>query len=280
MATERDDLCEQTELYVLGALTDDERAAFEAHLASCEACTADVRALSGVAGALAHAVPQVDPPPGLRARLIASVTGRVATLADVVEMRPSPAVARSSFMPWLAAAAVLLAAGLGLFGMYTAQQLRARNDALDARLHDATRRAETSERQTADARRAVADAESRTAVLAAPDLTRIDLVGQPAAPQAYARAYWSRSRGMVFTAANLPALPPGRIYQLWVLSAQPAPTSAKLMRPDASGRIDIMFATPADLPQPTALALTIEPERGVPAPTGDKYLVGAAPASS
>jgi anti-sigma-K factor RskA len=32
--------------------------------------------------------------------------------------------------------------------------------------------------------------------------------------------------------------------------------------------------TPGDLPEPAALAVTLEPEGGVPAPTGDKYLVG------
>ena len=43
-------------------------------------------------------------------------------------------------------------------------------------------------------------------VLAAPDLVRIDLMGQAVAPQASARALWSRARGMVFTSSNLPAL--------------------------------------------------------------------------
>jgi anti-sigma-K factor RskA len=114
------------------------------------------------------------------------------------------------------------------------------------------------------------------AVLAAPDLARIDLAGQPTAPTASARAFWSRSRGLVFTASNLPVAPAGRVYQLWVLSAQPAPTSAGLLKPDASGRVTATFNTPADLPQPVAMAVTLEPEGGVPAPTGDKYLVGLA----
>jgi hypothetical protein len=35
------------------------------------------------------------------------------------------------------------------------------------------------------------------------------------------------------------------------------------------------FNTPPDIPQPVALAVTIEPAGGVPAPTGEKYLVGA-----
>jgi anti-sigma-K factor RskA len=113
------------------------------------------------------------------------------------------------------------------------------------------------------------------AVLSAPDVARVDLAGQPAAPQASARAFWSRSHGMVFTASNLPALPAGRVYQLWVVSNQaPAPISAGLLTPDPQGNINETFATPQDLPQPVALAVTIEPAGGVPAPTGERYLVG------
>jgi anti-sigma-K factor RskA len=36
-----------------------------------------------------------------------------------------------------------------------------------------------------------------------------------------------------------------------------------------------MFSTPVTLPAPTAVAVTIEPAGGVPAPTGPMYLVGS-----
>ena len=80
----------------------------------------------------------------------------------------------------------------------------------------------------------------------------------------------------MFTASNLPAPPPGRAYQLWVLTAQPAPISAGMLVVDASGRVTARFDTPLDLPRPVAMAVTLEPEGGVPAPTGEKYLVGLA----
>jgi len=111
------------------------------------------------------------------------------------------------------------------------------------------------------------------AILAAPDAVRVDLAGQPAAPTASARAFWSRSRGLVITGTNLPQLPSGRSYQLWVVTAQ-APISAGLLTPDAQGRVSGTFATPSDIPPPVAMAVTIEPAGGVPAPTGDKFLVG------
>jgi len=49
--------------YALGALTAEERAAFEAHLADCAVCRADVQALGEVSGLLAHAAEAATPPP-------------------------------------------------------------------------------------------------------------------------------------------------------------------------------------------------------------------------
>jgi anti-sigma-K factor RskA len=210
---------------------------------------------------LGQAVPQVDPPAELRARVLSAAPKR----AQIA----SPPASRS-YMPWLATAASLaLAAGLTI---YTAQ-LRTRIATLEGELRETRDRADATERQMADAQRTAAGAQMSVAVLTAPDVARVDLAGQAIAPQASARAFWSRSRGMVFTASNLPPLPAGRTYQLWVVTAQ-APISAGLLTPNATGNVNETFNTPQDLPRPVAMAVTIEPAGGVPAPTGDKYLVG------
>jgi hypothetical protein len=193
--------------------------------------------------------------------VLAAASSQKPTVRD----RPAPAL-----IPWLAAAASL-ALALGLT-IYTGQ-LRTRIGVLEGELRDARARADATERQMADAQRAAAGAQVSVAVLTAPDVARVDLAGQPVAPTASARAFWSRSRGMVFTASNLPALPPGRTYQLWVVTAQ-APISAGLLAPDAAGNVSETFNTPQDIPQPVAIAVTIEPAGGVPAPTGERYLIG------
>ena len=253
-------LGDQTGSYVLGALTSAEEQAFEAHLAACPLCAAEVRSLAPVAAALAHLATPAEPAAPVRAHLLTALSK---TSRSPVRWHVS----------WLAAAAsVALAVALGGY----AAQLRGRVTGLESRLREATMLAEASERQVAEVRRTAFEAQSEVAVLAAPDLARIDLAGQPAAPSASARAFWSRSRGLVFTASNLPAPPPGRAYQLWVLTAQPAPISAGMLRPDASGRVNARFDTPSNLPRPVAMAVTLEPEGGVPSPTGDKYLVGLA----
>ena len=268
---DHEELREHAALFVLGALEPEERTEFEAHVAECLECAAEVRVLTAVPTMLAQAVPQVDPSPALRERVLRSVGS-----GDSWPQQATPyAGGRSGgFAPWLAAAASLvLTVALGGYAL----SLRQRIGNLEARLRDAVARADAGDRVIADARRVAADAESRVAVLAAPDLNRIDLAGQAAAPQASGRGYWSRSRGLVFTATSLPALPAGRTYQLWVLTARTPPISnGWLFRPDASGRAAVIFDTPVDLPNPTAMAVTIEANGGVPAPTGAMYLVGRA----
>ena len=65
--------------YAIDALEDDERDAFEHHLARCEDCRHEVASLQEAA-ALMTIETQVAPPPGLRDRL----------LADVAQVRPLP----------------------------------------------------------------------------------------------------------------------------------------------------------------------------------------------
>ena len=267
--TSHDAMHELTGLYVLGTLDQAERRAFETHLASCATCAAEVRTLGGVARALAYGVPQVDPPAGLRDRVLGSATVR--------SFEP-PAHQRNTARPfnsgWLAAAALLvISVGLGAYAV----TLRERIGGLELQLADAVSRMNRSEQQVAVAVRSAETAEARLAVLTSPDLLQVDLAGQRPAPQARGRAFVSRSRGVLFAANALPPLPAGRIYQLWYLRAAPAPpVSAGLLQPDAGGQIVTAFQAPADTVTPTGLAVSIEPAGGVPAPTGDLYLVGTA----
>jgi anti-sigma-K factor RskA len=262
--------------YVLGALTAEERKAFEAHLATCAECTAEVRSLTPAAGALAQAVPQVEPPAALRARVLtyASRSARPSENREaVVPMAapPAPGERATTLLSWLAAAASLLvAAGLGIYAF----QLRGRVETLEARLQDALARAQTSEGQLANAVRVSNQAQTQIAVLTAPDVTRVDLTGQPVAPAASARAFFSRSRGVVLSASNLPPLQAGFTYQLWFI-VNKVPVAGGLFQPDAAGGSNVLLAVDPNAPRPEALAVTSEPAGGSTAPTLPLYLVGS-----
>jgi hypothetical protein len=74
--TEHDRHHDEVGAYLLGALNDLERQAFERHLRACAECQEEVDQLRPAADALPGSVVQLDPPPGLKARLMAEVDPR------------------------------------------------------------------------------------------------------------------------------------------------------------------------------------------------------------
>jgi anti-sigma-K factor RskA len=270
---DHDRLSESVGLYALGALQEADRSEFVAHLQVCARCRDELTGLRRIVRALPYASPQIRPSSELRERVLA-VAG------PAVSAQPAPPKQDRQFTPFVAwvTAGVLLAASLGL-GVYalSAQQ---RTAALEAQLRDALGRLDQSQRQLVvsgqqlDASsRALAAATLRVAVLTATDLRPVDLAGQAPAPNASGRAFWSPSQGLIFAASNMPQLPAGRIYQLWYLTGD-APVSAGLFGPDAVGRVTITFDPTTRPIEPTGMAVSIEPEGGVPAPTGAIYLAG------
>jgi anti-sigma-K factor RskA len=277
MEPQHDEFRDLAPLYVAGALTPEERDDFERHAASCPACRAEIESLGPAAALLAHAVPQHAPPLDLRRRVLEEATGRP-------HARPPRPVGRAGRLPglapWLlAAAALVLAIGLGAYAL----QLRGRIDALGAKLRAAVENAASLERQLTDVERTAARAQLVAAVISAPDLVRVDLAGQKQMPGAAARAFWSDSRDtLVFNASNLSAPAAGRTYQLWVIPAGASPISAGVFNPDAQGRFETVVPTRPDMPPPAIVAVTEEQDGGSPTggPTTAPFLAGQASRSA
>jgi anti-sigma-K factor RskA len=236
--------------YALGALDPHDRPVLEAHLSTCAECRAELAALRRVTVGIGLEVEAVAPPPDLSARVIARATHQPVAFAPRVE-RPQRIVSTPRSTAWwfaTAAAVTLMVAG-GAYAVHLGVELRSE-------------------------RRQIAALEGRMAVLNAPDVRLITLAGQPDAPSATGRAYLSASRGLVFTANRLPVLPAGRVYQLWVVTAK-APVSLGLLSLSSDGAATTGAIASDALATPVAFAVTIEPDGGVPAPTGAKVLVGA-----
>src|SRR5881409_833148 len=96
--------------YALGALDPAERVEFERHLETCPECRAEVQAFHEVAGRLAQGAPPAAPPAELRERV----------LREARQVRPLPA-RRRPWLPWVAAAAGVLAI-LGGFESWRARE--------------------------------------------------------------------------------------------------------------------------------------------------------------
>ena len=252
--------------WVLGALPPDEQERFAAHLETCDICRREVASLSRVVEGLPQTVEQAPLPPGLRARVLAAATAP----AVVTEFTPRQAQPRASrWVGWLAAAATIAAVVSGAL----AWNSRAENSRLREQLASAQERAAVLDGQVAALRASATHAQETAAVLRAADLGRVELAGQTSALNASGRILWSPTQGLVFVATNLPPLPPGRVYQLWVV-ADNKPTSAGLVTPDAAGHLTVINSQPVAA-HATTFAVTLEPEGGSTGPTTPVLLAGS-----
>ena len=252
-------------LYALDALGAEDAGRLHAHLQTCPECRREMASYQSIANALLQAPSERTPPENLRERVIEAARAD----AGPQPMAP-PGLARwPGSARFATTTALLLAAAAVVLAVRVDSQLARTNIALRSARSELLR-AETEAR---DARDELAHASTTLAVLTAPDVVQVDLKGQGAAPTASARAYWSRSRGLVFNASHLPPPPRQKGYQLWVVTAQ-APISAGMLQTNGAGDAAMTVKTPLDMPTPVAMAVTIELEGGVAAPTGDKYLIG------
>jgi anti-sigma-K factor RskA len=262
-------------LFVVDADDRETRAAMLAHVAGCEECRQALQDYQRAADALAQAVPQIRPRPELRARTLAAIVGGDAERVRLPHPGRAPTDVRTrpsgpAWAPWLAAAAAVVAA-VSVGGLLQTRSeladMRTTLAVWQARVADAERSAAASQATLVTYRR-------QLDVMTSDDLLLVTLSGLPPADAAQAKAFVSRSlNAIIFTARDLPPLPPARVYQLWAVAGGQA-ISAGIFVPDASGRSQLVADVPSLTVAPAALAVTLEPEGGVPAPTGPKYLLG------
>jgi hypothetical protein len=115
------------------------------------------------------------------------------------------------------------------------------------------------------------------ALLNSPGLRVVNLKATEQGGGATARALVADNGRVAFYASRLPALAPGRSYQLWFIRSRgPAIVSAGVFQPDAGRGATLQVNDARLLTGLTAMAVTEEPAGGSAAPTGHKILVGTA----
>lgn len=230
------DLHRLSAAYVLDALDDAERVAFEATYVRDDDVVADVLEFREVAAALAAS--EATPPPAhLRSMVLAEVS-RTRQLAprlpdgvsDLAERRRRRA---TTGLLALAAAVVLILGSAVLL------------------------RLGSNEPSFAD---------QLAAVLAEPDSQVLTLLPTEAADGGSIRVVWSETAERAVVIGDRLSLPPDdRVYELWLIdSGGPVPMSLLDRAADGSIRAVVALAG-----QPAAWGVTVEPPSGSPAPTGD-----------
>jgi len=230
--------------YALDAITGADRARFERHLATCQACAGELRGLREATAGLAEAV---------AASPAAEVIDR--TVAASARTRQLPAVdrapawraflrvhrARARWVPaskraWRPAPRRL---ALGLAVVFLAAAAASGAVALSAEHHLSTARLSDH---------AIAE------VLNAPDA--VLLTSRVTAGGTATVVMSRRDRALVFTTAGLPALSAGRYYQLWLMGPAGDRPAGVLPAPDR-GMTSLVIAT--GVTAGDWVGLTVEP---------------------
>lgn len=235
-------------LYVLDALSADERARVDAHLATCPEAHAEFAAVGGVAPALASLADPVGAPASLKNKVMADYRAG----AGAAVWQPAPVAApraapgRASWLGWAAAAAaVLVIAVLGGWGYVN----QARADA--------------------DAQRAQEFAQA-IEVMSSPGSSVALLHGTGSAADATGFAALDASGAGYMVLVNLPAAGAGQTYQAWYI-ADGRPSSAGLLTVDGQG---FAFLALPGQPGTSVIAMTVEPAGGSDQPTSNPILAG------
>jgi Anti-sigma-K factor rskA/Putative zinc-finger len=275
-------------LHAMDALSYEEAEGVRRHLTTCAPCRDDLAKVHGDLALVAMSVDQHPVPEGAKQRFIqriaaegkaASTTPALAQTPTRVPAAPAPAKTevvpidhvppkrRASWVPWLAAAALLaLAAWLGMRVNQLGAQLASEQDAT-GRL--AQMNAELAAKS--------AHAERVLEVLTARDAQHAVLTAATKPVPMGRAVYLAQNGGLVFQGGNLAPLPQDKTYELWVIPANgTAPIAAGMFRPDAAGNASVMMPSlPKGVPA-KAFGITIENAGGSATPTMPIVLSGAA----
>lgn len=257
--TEHEQFAEDLALHALNALEGEDRANLEKHLATCSACRIELEQLRGDGALLALSALGPKPPLRSRQRLLDTVAKESATeLATRAKSAPDTRRAWWGVLGWAATAAVIVFAA----------SLWKENSALKQGLASASAQAAQTTRELDDLRRIAAP-------IIAPEAQRVTLVAVKTPPQPQGKAFYLRNRSnLVFVANNMPALPPQKAYELWLIPTQGAPIPAGVFKPDAHGSATLVNPPlPAGM-EAKAFAITVENEAGSPTPTSPVVMIG------
>lgn len=247
-----DELEELIPAYVLGALSGDERARVEKHLAECANLSELVTSYGRVADLLPHAATPVQPRAELKYRVLAATVSKKREAFTWSSFFP-----RFLRSPAFALVAVLLVVALGVWNIALQNQM-AEQKAFEQRVL-----AELSRQR------------DFLNVIAYSDEKPKRLQGTEAAAHAAGRLYGAPNENTFALILNdLPPLPPGQVYQVWLIDPEGKRTSGGTFRVDERGRGWLWGRAANALDQYRAVGITIEPLGGSPQPTGVRVVLG------
>jgi anti-sigma-K factor RskA len=270
MARTMDELRELAPAYVMDTLDPNERATFEAALASSSELASEVAEHRAVVEALAteHAI---APPPSLRNALLRRI-------ADERPARP-PAASAAAFPyrpHWITSVVITALAAALVFAIADGRRNAGAPDAQITALHDSAR---VRDSVLADVQGKLhqRDTALNTIVGAESGLLVLNLGGGNAAGPG-AQLFWNPRQGRgVLHAFRLATAPAGRAYQLWLIT-NGRPTPVRVFNTDSHGHgLFTGFDLPRDPKVASGVMITEEKAAGASQPTSAPFLSAGLP---
>jgi anti-sigma-K factor RskA len=258
---------EDLELYELGVLDGSENAEVESHLAGCPQCRAKLAAARSRLALLALAAPESVPTPAARERILESFRAHGPRRREKTPAAP----ARRGF--WTPAWTWVLA-GFCVVLLGTSGWLARDNHRLSQRVAELELTGKELEASSQELKAEAGRAQAVLDVLTGPQTVQVELSPATAQPVPHGKAFYNRTRGLLFYTANLKPLPSNRTYELWLIPTEGKPVDVGIFNTDNQGNGQVILpAIPQGLTA-KAFAVTVETAGGVPAPTGPMVLVG------
>jgi anti-sigma-K factor RskA len=261
---------EMLAVHALSALDASDQRELQEHLATCDVCRRELAEWQAAAAALAYVAAPVEPSAQLRERILERVrdddhVDRISQQANVLNFSP----AGSSRSRWpefaaIAASIIFIALVTGLIVLWR------QNRSAGVELARLSRELHVQEQK-------LASDDKIMQILTTRGARSSELLGTKDAPNAHALLAVDRQSGRtVLLALGLPPAPSGKAYQLWFIAGGQAPAPGKVFTTDAIGNALLEDQLPANAHEASIFAVTLEPQAGVPAPTGSMYLLSPA----
>ena len=263
---------EEMELYALGALEEGEASELKAHIAECGECAMKLAEAHGSTALLGFAAKHERPAGTIKAELMARIHADRekehafawalhgnGTESKEVKARP----AKADRIPWRHPVLVAITVGLALVSLGLSWQ----NLKLSAEL--------AKERQaTGTLLEDHKQIEKLVNFLAAPDTLTTKLEGTGGGTSGSGAVKYNARLGIMVYTAQLPTLPAGKNYQMWLVPIKGEPISEGVLRPEVRAWGNLWTAAVPTGAQAKEFLVTIESAGGVTQPTGPTVLKG------
>jgi anti-sigma-K factor RskA len=264
--------------YALGTLTEEERLRVEEYVARDASAKARLDEMMSTAELLPLGTDPARPSRDVKQALM----GRVKADADRRAGRRTPAA--PGFLQMirslmtspafsLAALAAIVLLGLWIAGVQSrAADLAAENELLQSTVASLMAENELLRDEIGSQREVLA-------LITSPERFEIPVAGTESEPDAQGTLFVGDSGDLqaVFLVSDLPSLPAGLVYQFWLIRGD-TPVGAGLFSANSQGQgLLVVLAGTEPVLSFDAVGVSIEPDGGSPAPTGDIVLLGALP---